>query len=318
MNMTLVSPQPEDAWFWAQVRNQNSTQQNNPMGVLSEEKLRSQIIDSNFEISEKKSAHRYYIQLNHSEFAGVIALRDIHWDSGVCEIGYLIAEKFQNQGVATKAVEIILRKAFAGGIQKIKATTSVKNPASYRVLQKNGFSLEGHLKNEVLIQGQLHDMYMWAISSDNYPIVPATKSKDIRQALISDASAIHKLSHQLGYTPSIEEVQAHLSQMIVHPDYEVLVIEIEKETLGWMTLYKRLRIEDVSFLQVAAIVTDERFRRLGLGKRLMSFAESRAKELHLPFVGLHSSFRRKETHQFYERIGYTKAKESYFFKKDLK
>ncbi len=317
IDVTLVSPKPNDAWFWLQVRSQNTTQANNPIGILSEEKLRDQIAESNSNISEKKSVHRYYIQANGEDFAGVISFKDINWDSGVCEIGYLIAEKYQNQGVASKAVELILEKAFVSGIKKIKATTFVKNVASYKVLQKNGFCLEGYLKNEVLIQGQLQDMYLWAAYSGKLPSRFFDSKSGIRQASISDTSVIHKLCYQLGYNPKSDDVRTHLSNLLAHPDYEILVIEKDNEVLGWMSLYKRLRIEDVEFLQVAALVTDERFRGQGLGKSLMAYAEARANEMKLPFVGLHSSMGRIDAHKFYEGIGYTKAKESYFFKKDL-
>lgn len=316
-NITLVSPKTDDAWFWLQVRSQKSTQLNNPIGVLSEDKLRQQIIESNSDLSEKKSVHRYYIQLDGNDFAGVISLKDINWESGVCEIGYLISEKFQNKGVASQAISLIMQKAFAVGLKKIKATTFVKNVASYKALEKNGFVLEGYLKNEVIIQGRLEDMYLWAAYQNSSPITKSDSDSEIRCARISDVERIHVLSHQLGYTPTLDEVRKRLAEIIIHPDYEVLVIERNNEVLGWMTLYKRFFIEDVKFLQVAAIVTDDRYRGQGLGRKLMAFAESRAREIKVPFVGLSSSKHRSESHRFYEGIGYSKLKESYFFKKDL-
>lgn len=166
MNINLISPTETDSNFWLQVRSQKSTQDNNPIGILSEEELRRQILESNSDINHKKKVHRYYIQLDSQEFAGVISLKDINWESGVCELGYLIAEKYQGQGLASRAVSLITQKAFKAGIQKIKATTYVKNVASCKVLQKNGFVLEGTLKNEVLIQGKLQDMFLWAAFSD--------------------------------------------------------------------------------------------------------------------------------------------------------
>jgi ribosomal-protein-alanine N-acetyltransferase len=162
LNIKLVSPRPEDVHFWLQVRSQKSTQENNPIGVLSTENLRQQISESNLDLTHRKSAHRYYIQTEEGTFAGVISLKDINWNSGVCDLGYLIDEKFQNRGIATQAVALIMQKAFSSGLQKIKATTFTKNIASFKVLQKNGFVLEGTLKNEVLIQGNLEDLYTWA------------------------------------------------------------------------------------------------------------------------------------------------------------
>jgi hypothetical protein len=67
--------------FGFKVRGQKTTQDNNPIGVLSEEKLRTQISESNSEISMKKSVHRYFIQTSDQKFAGVISLKDISWDT---------------------------------------------------------------------------------------------------------------------------------------------------------------------------------------------------------------------------------------------
>ncbi len=317
LKISLISPQSEDAGFWLQVRSQKSTQENNPIRILSEDKLRQQIEESNSDITQKKSVHRYYIQTKTQDFAGVISLKDINWESGVCEIGYLIAEKYQSQGVASQAVPLILKKAFAAGIKKVKATTYVENVASCKVLQKNGFILEGLLKKEVLIQGHLQDMYLWAAYSNDAIKTEENLFSDIRPAKIMDWAFIHKLCHQLNYTPLEKEVQEHLAQLLIHPDYEVVVIERNNEILGWMSLYKRIRIEDVAFLQVAAIVTDERYRNQGLGSALMNYAEARARSMKLPFIGLHSGKPRPDAHRFYEGIGYVKHKESYFFKKEL-
>lgn len=184
MNIKLVLPQPDDAWFWLQVRSQKTTQLNNPIGILSEEKLKQQITESNSDLSKKKSVHRYFIRVG-GELAGVISLKDINWVSGICEIGYLIAEKFHGQGVATQAVGMIIQKGFEAGIRKIKATTSVTNVGSYRVLQKNGFSLEGCLKDEFLIQGKHQDVYSWGLLKENFGQIDQAEVWKQGQFLIS-------------------------------------------------------------------------------------------------------------------------------------
>lgn len=139
----------------------------------------------------------------------------------------------------------------------------------------------------------------------------------IRRALIEDAEVIHKLSWQLGYSPDLDTVRNNIKKMLNHQDYDLMVATgDENMVIGWMTLALRIRIEDVSFLQVAGLVTDERIRGKGAGKLLMSYATKVAKERNLPFVGLYSSKSRTETHAFYEHIGYSRAKESFFFRKD--
>jgi len=169
MKIELISPKVEDACFWHEVRSQETTQRSNAMGILDLDRLKAQIAESNRDVSEKQQTHRYIIRINDLQFAGVIAIRDIDWQSGVCNLGYLIAEKYQNQGIATKAVALILEKAFdEGNLRKIKAITAVSNVASHRVLQKNGFSLEGFLKQEILIAGTAQDAYLWCLTRDNF------------------------------------------------------------------------------------------------------------------------------------------------------
>ena len=148
-------------------------------------------------------------------------------------------------------------------------------------------------------------------------MLDSNKKNNIRQANLNDVSAIHRLCIQLGYEPSIEDVRSNLNIILNHQDYEVVVIEINQNIVGWMTLLKRFLIEDKPFLQIAALVTDENYRRQGFGKFLMNYAENKAKDLGFKFVGLNSSKRRKEAHLFYENLGYTRLKESYFFRREL-
>ncbi len=140
----------------------------------------------------------------------------------------------------------------------------------------------------------------------------------IRKADIDDAKIIHKLSWQLGYSPSLEIVKSNIEMMLTLSDYDLVVaIDESNQVIGWMSLAIRHRIEDIPFLQVAALVTDESVRGKGAGKLLMNYAANSAQKRHLSFVGLHSSNLRAEAHAFYEHLGYSKTKESFFFRKDL-
>ena len=163
MEIKLLLPTIDDAHFWLKVRTQPSTQNNNPIGILNLEELKRQVGESNQPMSKKQKAHRYFIQ-SAEQWAGVISLKDINWDSGVAELGYLIDETFQSKGVATEAVRQIVKIAFnEGNLNKIKATTIVQNVPSYRVLEKNSFKKEGVLRQEFLVQGKLHDVFLWSL-----------------------------------------------------------------------------------------------------------------------------------------------------------
>jgi len=80
------------------------------------------------------------------KFIGGIGLKlNIKFQRGV--LGYWIAEPFWNKGYATEAVEAILKFGFNNiNLNKIYATHLVENPASGKVMIKNGMIKEGELK----------------------------------------------------------------------------------------------------------------------------------------------------------------------------
>ena len=142
---------------------------------------------------------------------------------------------------------------------------------------------------------------------------------EIRRAEISDAKVIYKLTLQLGYLSNLEVTESNIERMLSLSDYDLVVATDEShQVIGWMSLLIRCRIEDLPFLEVAALVVDETARGKGAGKLLMSYATSFAQKHRLSFVGLYSNKNRSHAHSFYESIGYSKAKESFFFKKEVK
>ena len=145
----------------------------------------------------------------------------------------------------------------------------------------------------------------------------STNTVKIRPATSHDLEPIYQLSSQLGYQPSRETVSSGLQSIQNNPDYETVVLEEDSTVWGWMTLCVRHRIEDVAFLQVAALVTDEKRRGSGFGKMLLDYADRKAREKKLSFVGLYSNIIRTEAHGFYEHVGYQRTKESFFFKKEI-
>lgn len=60
------------------------------------------------------------------------------------EIGYGVVEAYEGRGYASAGVARMVEEAFAhGGVEAVTAETSVHNPASQRVLEKNGFQQTG-------------------------------------------------------------------------------------------------------------------------------------------------------------------------------
>lgn len=84
------------------------------------------------------------------------------------EIGYWIGKSFWNKGYVTEALQKIVEFGFEElHLNKMYASHFPHNPASGKVLQKNGFEFEGILKQEVLKNGQFLDLHRYAIFQEN-------------------------------------------------------------------------------------------------------------------------------------------------------
>jgi [ribosomal protein S5]-alanine N-acetyltransferase len=80
------------------------------------------------------------------------------------EVGYWLGEPFWNKGILTAALGALVSYAFANfDIMRIYATVFDWNPASARVLTKNGFKLEGRLVKNIIKDGKIIDSLLYAL-----------------------------------------------------------------------------------------------------------------------------------------------------------
>ncbi|MBL8936704.1 MAG: GNAT family N-acetyltransferase [Archangium sp.] len=92
---------------------------------------------------------------------GVHPLTDVY--SHGAEIGYWLGAPFHGRGIATKAVGGLTKYAFeVMKLERLQAGVFEWNPASARVLEKNGFQREAVLKKSVFKDGQLIDSFLYA------------------------------------------------------------------------------------------------------------------------------------------------------------
>ena len=78
------------------------------------------------------------------------------------EIGYMLTDDFRSRGIMTQAVSQICDIAFCQlNIVRITGLVYAPNTASRRVLEKNGFALEGVMKNAVSKNGRLYDLCIY-------------------------------------------------------------------------------------------------------------------------------------------------------------
>jgi RimJ/RimL family protein N-acetyltransferase len=93
---------------------------------------------------------------------GVITGTDVERFSG--EVGYWLGEPFWGRGIATEALRAVTEYAFATfDICRLEAGVFDWNPASARVLEKAGYTLEGRARCAVVKDGRLGDRLLYAL-----------------------------------------------------------------------------------------------------------------------------------------------------------
>ena len=84
------------------------------------------------------------------------------------EVGYWLGEPFWGRGIATAALESIAIFAFREfDLVRLDAHVFEHNSRSARVLEKNGFKLEGRLVKSVTKDGRTFDSLLYALTRDD-------------------------------------------------------------------------------------------------------------------------------------------------------
>jgi RimJ/RimL family protein N-acetyltransferase len=100
----------------------------------------------------------------HGEAIGGIGLEvgsDVH--RRTAELGYWVGEAWWGRGIASEAVAAMTDYGFRHfDVQRIHAPVYAWNPASARVLEKAGYTLEGRLRQHVYKDGEFTDELLYA------------------------------------------------------------------------------------------------------------------------------------------------------------
>lgn len=85
------------------------------------------------------------------------------------EIGYALLPSERNKGYGTEAIAIIVDYLFlTRQTVRMQATTDLRNKASRRVLEKNGFAREGTIRKAGFVRGQWRDEYLYGILREEW------------------------------------------------------------------------------------------------------------------------------------------------------
>ncbi|MBO0451478.1 MULTISPECIES: GNAT family N-acetyltransferase [Enterococcus] len=80
------------------------------------------------------------------------------------ELGIVVTEKFQGQGIGSELIRRLLDWSKTNGITtKIQLDTRKDNSMAVELYKKFGFQIEGELKNTTLIDGQYYHLYVMGL-----------------------------------------------------------------------------------------------------------------------------------------------------------
>ncbi|BCJ33330.1 hypothetical protein Athai_08330 [Actinocatenispora thailandica] len=95
---------------------------------------------------------------------GTMDLRLLDWPARIADIGYSVAASARGRGVATSALRAVCDWTFdALAIDRIEWRAYVTNPASRRVAEKAGFTVEGTERGHTLHRGTPVDTWYGAL-----------------------------------------------------------------------------------------------------------------------------------------------------------
>ena len=91
-------------------------------------------------------------------FIGLIGFWRIVKEHHYGELGYMLARDHWGKGYISEAIGVVVPFGLHTlGFHRVEAITRPENAASVRALEKNGFVLEAHFKDNIFHNGVFHD-----------------------------------------------------------------------------------------------------------------------------------------------------------------
>ena len=204
------------------------------------------------------------------------------------EIGYWLAQPYWGQGLATQVVRSLCAYAFEHyQLRRIQARVFGSNQASANVLMKAGFEQEGRCREQLLKEGRLDDVLIFALLRDEHRLEHKINEID-DWATQAEAQFLSDQLEQFNASQTGRECAEPLC-LVIRDDRG----KIQAGLRGTMAL---------GWLHIGALWVRTDRRSEGLGTKLLQAAETKAKQKNCVGVCL-SSFD-FQAPAFYEKQGY--------------
>lgn len=140
----------------------------------------------------------------------------------------------------------------------------------------------------------------------------------IRAATPSDAQRLAELSGVLGYPVAADAMAQRLGRLLGRAKEAILVAELAPgHVVGWVHGSEQELLESGRRCEILGLVIDPEYRRQAVGRSLVTALERWASGRGLDQMAVRSNVLRTESHPFYERLGYLRAKTQHAYHKRL-
>jgi ribosomal-protein-serine acetyltransferase len=125
-------------------------------------------IEGNIEDWEMKTDYHLGIFYG-TEMVGMISLHGINYMVHKAAIGYWLDRDYEGKGIITDSVKVLIDYAFDElGLNRIEIGAAVTNQRSRAIPEKLGFTQEGILRENMLLNGTYIDMALYAMLKSEY------------------------------------------------------------------------------------------------------------------------------------------------------
>jgi [ribosomal protein S5]-alanine N-acetyltransferase len=128
-------------------------------------------------MTKADSAYNFGIDLkSRGEIIGGIDLRVINLADKNAEVGYWLGVDYWGQGLASEALNLILKFAFKDlKLKRVYGFVDQRNPASIKVLEKAGFIREAVWRKASFLGRRWSDVYGYGILKEEYKVISSRK-----------------------------------------------------------------------------------------------------------------------------------------------
>ena len=139
----------------------------------------------------------------------------------------------------------------------------------------------------------------------------------LRRATADDGARLAELSEILGYPVAWSTLAPRLERLLARAEDAVFVAEAESGVVGWVHGAEQELLESGRRCEILGLVVDPAYRSQGVGRRLVTAVEQWAANRGLEQMTVRSNVAREESHPFYQRLGYIRAKTQHAYRKAL-